>query len=75
VMTLVLFSWLFTDPFFKDLTDINIRKDLYESQIEMIENSVAPFGFINNGVDDEPYVDSSGQSWEILDRNSNSDFL
>lgn len=75
VMTLVLFSWLFTDPFFKDLTDINIRKDLYESQIEMIENSVAPFGFINNGVDDEPYVDSSGQSWEILDRNSNPDFL
>jgi len=75
VMTLVLFSWLFTDPFFKDLTDINIRKDLYESQIEMIENSVAPFGFINNGVDEEPYVDSSGQSWEILDRNSNPDFL
>lgn len=75
VMTLVLFSWLFTDPFFKDLTDINIRKDMYESQIEMIENSVAPFGFINNGVDEEPYIDSSGQSWEIVDRNSNSDFL
>jgi len=66
VMTLVLFSWLFTDPYFKDLTDINIRQDMYKSQIEMIENSIAPFGFINNGLDDESYVDESGQTWNVV---------
>ena len=42
VMTLVLFSWLFTDPYFKDLTDINIREEMYKNQIEAIENNVAP---------------------------------
>jgi len=66
VMTLVLFSWLFTDPYFKDLTDINIRQDMYKSQIEMIENSIAPFGFINNGLDNESYVDESGQTWNVV---------
>jgi len=69
VMTLVLFSWLFTDPYFKDLTDINIRQDMYKSQIEMIENSIAPFGFINNGLEDEQFVDNSGQSWDVVESN------
>jgi hypothetical protein len=75
VMTLVLFSWLFTDPFFKDLTDINIRKDMYESRIEMIENSVVPFGFINTGLEEESYVDDSGQTWEINNNYLKNDFL
>jgi len=74
VMTLVLFSWLFTDPYFKDLTDINIRQEMYQTQIAAIENSVAPFGFINNGLEEEHYIDGSGQAWERYDP-LKSDFL
>jgi hypothetical protein len=53
VMPLVLFSWLTTNSYFKELTNINIRKELYEARIKMIEEEVTPFGFINNGEEDK----------------------
>lgn len=49
VMTLVLFSWLSTNPYFKDLNDINIRQVIYENRIKMIEEELTPFGFYNDG--------------------------
>lgn len=49
VMPLVLFSWLTTNPYFKDLNDINIRQVMYENQIKMIEDQLTPFGFYNDG--------------------------
>ena len=64
VMPLVLFSWLSTNPYFKDLTNINIRKELYEKQIQMIEEEITPFGIIDNGMEENVYVDASGQVWE-----------
>jgi len=75
VMTLVLFSWLFSDPFFKDLTNINIRQEMYKTQIDMIEQNVAPFGIINNGMEDDTYTDSAGQNWQIVNDNSKYEFL
>jgi hypothetical protein len=64
VMPLVLFSWLTTNSYFKELTNINIRKELYEARIKMIEEEITPFGFINNGEDNEIFKDNSGQVWE-----------
>lgn len=64
VMPLVLFSWLSTNSYFKDLTNINIRKELYEKQIQMIEEEITPFGIINTGIEETVYVDGSGQVWE-----------
>lgn len=49
VMTLVLFGWLTTNPYFKDLSDINIRQVIYENRIKMIEEELTPFGFYNDG--------------------------
>jgi hypothetical protein len=63
VMPLVLFSWLTTNPYFKDLTNINIRKELYEQRIQNIEQELTPFGIIDDGQDDI-IVDSEGQIWE-----------
>jgi hypothetical protein len=77
VMTLVLFSWLSTNPYFKELTNINLRKEMYQTRIKMIEEEVVPFGFINTGLEQEVYQDSSGQVWSI-ERNedkSKYDFL
>jgi hypothetical protein len=73
VMPLVLFSWLATNPYFKELTNINIRKEMYEARIKMIEDEVTPFGIINNGHEEESYVDGSGQMWEV--ENQKSGFL
>jgi len=49
VMTLVLFSWLTTNPYFKDLNDVNLRQIMYEKQIKSIEDELTPFGFYNDG--------------------------
>jgi hypothetical protein len=65
VMPLVLFSWLTTNSYFKELTNVNLRKELYENRIKMIEEEVAPFGFINTGEDDDDHrlIDDTGQVW------------
>jgi len=56
VMTLVLFSWLTTQPYFKDLNDVNLREMIYASRIKMIENELTPFGFISDGQGSEEPV-------------------
>ena len=56
VMSLVLFSWLTTQPYFKDLNDINLRDLIYRSRIKMIEDELTPFGFISDGQGSEEPV-------------------
>jgi hypothetical protein len=56
VMTLVLFGWLTTQPYFKDLNDINLRDLIYRSRIKMIEDELTPFGFISDGQGSEEPV-------------------
>ena len=67
MMCLVFFSWLTDQQYFKDLTDEDIRKRLYESQRENIEADMAPFGFIDDGVhygeDIVSFVDPDGDYW------------
>ena len=53
VMNLVLFAWLTDQTFFKDLTDINMLSRLREKTEEEIEENLMPFGFINDGMDDD----------------------
>jgi hypothetical protein len=74
VMPLVLFAWLTTNSYFKELTNTNIRKELYNARIKMIEDEIAPFGFINNGKEDTQFVDSGGQVWETTSTHK-SEFL
>lgn len=50
VMTLVLFAWLTTQDFFKDLVDIDMRKVIYQKRIDLLEEDVVPIGFYNNGI-------------------------
>jgi len=68
VMSLVLFAWLTSNTYFKDLTDIDIREKLYDSQMRQIEEELTPFGLINNGQEEEVFIDS-GDLWTV-DRNS-----
>lgn len=46
-MGLVLFSWLSTQPFFKDSTNSNVRKNLYEENRKRLEDDMIPFGIIH----------------------------
>jgi len=62
-MCLVLFAWLVAQEYFKEMTDNDIRKRLYEEQRNQIEQDMAPFGFINDGLDNESFVDNDGDLW------------
>ena len=53
VMTLVLFGWLVTQPYFKELNNIDLRHMIYQNQIRQIEDELTPFGFYNDGQDIE----------------------
>ena len=67
MMCLVFFAWLTDQQYFKELTDDDIRKRLYETQKESIEADMAPFGFIDDGVHYgdgvAPFVDGDGDYW------------
>jgi hypothetical protein len=66
VMCLVIFAWLVQQEYFKELTDQDIRRRIYEEQRNQIEQDMAPFGFILNGVDDEEtVVDEKGDVWSL----------
>ena len=49
VMPLVLFGWLTTQSYFKELNNINMRKIMYEKQMQAIEEDLTPFGFYDDG--------------------------
>ena len=53
VMSLVLFSWLTTNPYFKDLNNINLREIMYKKQMQAIEDELTPFGVYDDGTNEE----------------------
>lgn len=59
VMTLVLFGWLTTNQYFRELTDVNVRERIYKQQMLQIEDELTPFGFIDNGSDEETFVSNN----------------
>jgi hypothetical protein len=63
-MCLVIFSWLIVQPYFKEMTDNDVRKRIYEEQKDQIEQDMSPFGFISDGLNNETsFVDDSGDRW------------
>lgn len=63
-MCLVIFAWLATQEYFKEMTDNDVRKRLYEDQQRQIEQDMAPFGFIVNGTESEDeLIETDGTVW------------
>jgi hypothetical protein len=69
VMCLVLFSWLVTNPYFKEITDVNLREAIYQKKIQQIEEEMLPLGFINDGQHEEVYVEG-GDIWGTKEKTS-----
>ena len=63
-MCLVIFSWLATSDYLRELHDSDVRARMYQEQKDAIEADMAPFGFVSDGLDDETFVDSEGDRWE-----------
>jgi len=66
VMTLVLFCWLTRQDYFKNLTDVDIRTDIYKEEIEELEDEISFFGIIDDGVEETSFWDGSDR-WEKKD--------
>lgn len=63
-MCLVIFCWLAVQDYFKEMTDNDVRQRIYDEQKNQIEQDMAPFGFISDGLEDqESFVDESGDRW------------
>jgi len=62
-MCLVLFAWVVAQDYFKEMTDNDVRKRIYEEQKNQIEQDMAPFGFVQTGLEDESFVDNDGDTW------------
>ena len=71
MMCLVSFGWLSNQEYFKELTDSNIRNQLYHEQQNLIEQDMAPFGFVDDGIErpgEETEVDMYGTVWHPVTR-------
>jgi len=64
-MSLVIFSWLAMQPYFREMTNNDVRQRIYDDQREAIEADMAPFGFILDGTEEESFVDGDGDRWHL----------
>jgi hypothetical protein len=77
-MCLVIFSWLVAQDYFKEMTENDVRKRIYEEQRNQIEQDMAPFGFIETGFETSNFVDADGDRWyadEYGDRSYMWDYM
>ena len=78
-MCLVIFSWLVCQDYFKEMSDQDVRKRIYEEQKNQIEQDMAPFGFVSDGLEDmDSFVDKEGDRWhtdEYGDRSYMWDYM
>ena len=73
-MCLVIFSWLATSDYFRELHDNDVRTRMYLEQKEAIEADMAPFGFMDDGLQEEVTVDPQGQTWHNAERDSIAEY-
>jgi hypothetical protein len=76
-MCLVIFSWLVAQNYFKEMTDNDVRKRIYEEQRNQIEQDMSPFGFIDDGLSDmEVIIDNkTGDRWLLATEQNKNETL
>ena len=77
VACLFIFAWATDQTYFKELTDMDIRKTMMSEQQDMLEQDMAPFGFIDNGVDDPldtTIIDEYGTRWSPVVRTKDTNW-
>jgi len=77
VACLFIFGWTTDQTYFKELTDNDIRHQMYKEQQDQLEQDMAPFGFVVNGLEDENIgtaIDEYGTRWSPIVRQYDSDW-
>ena len=66
VMCMVIYAWAVAQDYFKEMTDQSVREELYEEDKLGMEEDMAPFGFIDDGLTEEIEVDKkNGLVWRV----------
>ena len=75
-MCCVIFAWLVEQTYFKELTDDDIRARMFLEQQHQLEQDMAPFGFIDDGLGDSgpTMVDEYGTRWSPVVRSHETDW-
>ena len=74
-MCLVIYAWLVQCDYFKELTDQDVRRRLYDEQRNQIEQDMAPFGFMDDGLDSDSFVDAEGDQWFKADEYGDRSYM
>ena len=65
VACLILFAWASTNEYFKEITDDDIRKRLFQEKQANEENDMLPIGFLENGLQEETFVEED-KLWHVV---------
>ena len=66
-----MFAWATDQQYFKELSDQDIRATMMKEQQDMLEQDMAPFGFVIDGLEEEnvgEMVDEYGTKWNPVVR-------
>ena len=77
VACMFIFAWATDQTYFKELTDMDIRSTMMREQQDALEQDMAPFGFIVDGLEDEnigQMVDEYGTKWNPVVRTYKSNW-
>jgi hypothetical protein len=77
VACLFIFAWATDQAYFKELTDLDVRMTMQRENADALEQDMAPFGFIINGLEDEnigTMVDEYGTRWSPMVRTYDTDW-
>ena len=66
-MCLVIFAWMAMQQYFKEMHDNDVRQRIYDDQREAIEQDMSPFGFVDDGMEDEYFADAQGDMWKVAE--------
>jgi hypothetical protein len=74
VVCLLLFAWLTTNQYFKDITSIDLRQKMITEKKEKQEEEILPFGFVDR--DSSVIIDNkTGLLWNSVDQDEMFDVL
>ena len=71
VACMFIFGWATDQTYFKELTNNDVREQMFKDQQDQLEQDMAPFGFVVNGLEDEnigQMVDEYGTKWTPIVR-------
>ena len=67
VMNFVMFGFYVTTPYFQEMTDINVKKMMFQQRMKEIEDDVPPFGGQVYEEEDITYEEKL-DPWSMIDR-------